>query len=136
MAASGAEAALGLTFAKGGTGISEITSITGPSTTADTVEVTHYTSDDGYKEFVQTFRDGGEIVIEGNLDASDDGQVALITDLNDGSSDAYTLTLPNTEASTWTFSAIVTAFETLQPRDGVIGFSATLKVTGKALFTV
>jgi hypothetical protein len=56
--------------------------------------------------------------------------------LNDGSSDEYTVTFPTAMATTLTFSALVTAFETSAPFDEKASFTATLKITGKATLNV
>ncbi len=131
-----ATAGFGTTLAKGATAIAELTSITGPGVSADAIDVTSHGSANTFREFLAGVKDGGEISIEGNLVVTDAGQMALITDITDGSVDAYTLTYPNTDASTWTFSALVTAFQINAPFDDKLGFSATLKVSGKPTFTV
>ena len=131
-----AKLAFGTTLKKGETAIAELTAIGGPTISADTLDVTSHDSADGYREFLQGLRNAGEINIEGNFIPGNAGQVALTTDLNDGSSDAYTVTFPSAMATTWTFSAIVTAFETSAPFDDKASFTATLKITGKATLNV
>lgn len=131
-----AKIAFGTTLKKGATAIAELTGISGPSISADIIDVTSHDSPDGYKEVLQGLRDAGEISIEGNFIPGNAGQVALTTDLNDGSSDAYTVTFPTAMGTTWTFSAIVTAFSTDEPFDAKASFTATLKITGKATLNV
>ena len=131
-----AKSAFGTTLKKGAVAIAELTSISGPTIMADTLDATSHDSADGYREFVQGLRDAGEITIEGNFIPGNAGQVALTTDLNDGSLDSYTITFPAAMATTWTFSAIVTAFETSAPHDERATFSATLKISGKATLNV
>ena len=131
-----AKSAFGTTLKKGATAIAELTNIGGPSLSADTLDVTSLDSADGYREFIQGVRDGGEISIEGNFIPGNAGQVALVTDLNDGSLDAYTITFPAAMATTWTFNAIVTAFECSAPFDDKASFTATLKVSGKPVLGV
>jgi len=131
-----AKLAFGTTLEKGATAIAELTAIGGPTISADTLDVTSHDSPDGYREFLQGLRNAGEISIEGNFIPGNAGQVALTTDLNDGSSDAYTITFPTAMATTWTFSAIVTAFDTDAPFDAKASFRATLKITGKATLNV
>lgn len=131
-----AKLAFGTTLKKGATAIAELTSIGGPTISADTVEATSHDSADGYREFLQGLRNAGEISIEGNFIPGNAGQVALTTDLNDGSLDSYTITFPSAMATTWTFSAIVTAFETSAPFDEKASFTATLKISGKATLNV
>lgn len=131
-----AKLAFGTTLKKSGTAIAEITSITGPSISADTLDVTSHDSPDTYREFEQGIRDGGEISIEGNFIPGNAGQVALTTDLNDGSKDEYVITFPTAMATTWTFDALITAFETKAPFDDKAGFTATLKISGKPTLAV
>lgn len=128
-------AAFGTVLAKGGVSIAELTSIGGPTLSADTLDATSHDSADGYREFLQGLRDGGEISIEGNFIPDNAGQDALYDDFNDGSVDEYTITFPDSIA-VWTFDAIVTAFETNAPFDEKLSFSSTLKVTGKPELTV
>jgi len=137
MAASGADKAFGTTLTKsGGSAIAEITSINGPNLTTETIDVTSHSSDDTYREYISGVFDGGEIQIEGLLQQGNADQAALITDAQDGSGDAYTITYSNTEASTWVATCIVTAFNITAAYDDALKFSATLKVTGKPAFTV
>jgi len=131
-----AKSAFGTTLKKGATAIAELTNIGGPALSADTIEATSHDSADGYREFLQGLRDGGEISIEGNFIPGNAGQVALVTDLNDGSLDEYTITFPVAMATTWTFDAIVTAFESSSPFDDKASFTATLKVSGKPVLGV
>lgn len=112
--------------------ISELTSIGGPSMSADTIEVTNHDSPDGYREFLGGPRDAGEVSIEGNW-INDAGQAALVTDFHAGSTNQYVITFPN--ADKWTFSAIVTGLEFDAPMDGKLGFSGSLKITGKPVLT-
>jgi len=127
-----AKSAYGTTLKKGEVAIAELTNIGGPRLSADTIDVTSHDSADGYREFVSGLKDGGEVSIEGNFIPGNAGQAALVTDLDDGSADEYTITLPAVMATTWTFKAIVTAFECSEPYDNKASFTATLKICGKA----
>ncbi len=125
-----AQSAFGTTLKKGNTPIAELTKISGPAMVADTIDVTSHTSTDGYREFVQGLKDGGEVSLEGHF-SNEIGQQALYTDFNAGINNSYVITFPGTPAVTWTFEAIVSALSTDAPFDGVLSFTATLKVTGK-----
>jgi len=131
MTTTAAKSAFGTTLTKGGQAIAELTNIGGPSLSADTIDVSSHDSDDGYREFVQGLRDGGEISLEGNFIPGNAGQAALVTDLNDGSLDEYVITIPAAVTTTWTFDAIITAFECSAPFDDKASFTATMKVSGK-----
>lgn len=125
-----AKSAFGTTLKKGTTPIAELTTISGPALAADTIDITSHGSADGYRQFVQGLKDGGEVALEG-LFTNETGQAALYTDFNTGTDNSYVITFPGTPVTTWTFNAIVTALSTEAPFDGALAFSATLKVTGK-----
>lgn len=112
--------------------VAEITEIGEVSVTADDIDVTNYDSDDEYKEYVQGLRDGGEITISGNFIVNDaNGQLGLKADFEAGTVQSFELAFPNAAASSWEFSAIVTGFGETQPIGDKIGFTATMRVTGK-----
>lgn len=117
--------AFGTTFSFGGTPVGELTNITGPSTSAETIDVTSHDSTDGWMEFVAGLKNGGEVNLEGNYEASA-GQ-----NLGVGSSGACVITFKTTPGFKWTFDGIVTSFETSAPHDDKYTFSVTIKVNGK-----
>lgn len=117
---------------RNGNVVAEITSIGDVSVTRDDVEVTHYDSDDGYKEFIPGLADGGELTIEGNFIVGDtNGQLGLKADYEAGTVQSFELAFPNDVNSSWEFDAIVNSFGESQPNGEQIGFTATMKVTGK-----
>ena len=111
--------------------IAEITSITGPSLTQLTVDVTHMTS-----TFVETISAGvtdyGDVQIEGSLlpaDATHDNSTGLFADIVSETVQAYTLQYTDSGTTTASFSALVTAFSTGADVGGALTFSATLRTT-------
>jgi len=121
----------GATLKKGDDAIAELTSISGPSQSADTIDITSHDSSDSYKDYIVALLDAGEVSIEGNFYPGDSaGQITMHTDFQAKSKVEYVITLSDT-TTTWTFNAYITAFETGAPLDGATSFSATLKVTGK-----
>jgi predicted secreted protein len=133
--------ALGTTLSKGTTtpvAIGGLTSIDGIEITVDTIDVTNLSSTGGYREFIGGFKDGGEVPIEGffNPDTAS-GQVALQTSLDNGLAEDYKITFPTTPEAEWGFKGVVTAFKVGGADvDGTIGFSATIKVSGKPVLTI
>ncbi len=118
--------------------IGQITNIGGLEMTADTIEVTNHSGTDKFKEFIQGLRDGGELNVEYDWDATDAGQLAIIDHYNldtNGGVDAMIVTFP--DESTFEFNAIVTALSPVgsAPVDDVMKGSATFKVTGAPTFT-
>jgi len=136
MAASAAESATGTGITWNAVAVVEVNTVGDIDLTADDIEVTHYTSDDGYKEYIQGLRDGGEVTVEGNFVPTDAGQASLITDFEAGTKRTAVVTLPNAAASTWTFTAYVKGFTQSSPIGDKLGFVATLKISGKPIFAV
>lgn len=133
--------ALGTKISKG-TGtpvdIGGLTSIGGIEITADTIDVTTLDSDGGYREFIGSFKDGGEVPIEGFFEPDEaSGQVDLQDSLDSGLAEDYKITFPTTPAAEWSFKGVVTAFKVGDVDvDGTINFGATIKVSGKPTLTV
>lgn len=142
MAASSGESGFGTLLNWDSQNIAELSSISGPSETADTIDVTSHDSDDTYKEFVAGLRDGGDISFEGNLITTDtDGQIAMHTDFQAGSKKAFIVKFPDWVETTHEYpqitgNGIVTAFAADFPSDDKISLSGTIKVTGKPTLTL
>lgn len=118
--------------------IGEITSIGGLSLDSDIVDVTSLAQTDGYKEFIQGFRDGGECQIAGNMYPGDtNGQAALLTDFNAGTLGSYTITFPTSMGATWTFSALVKSYKAGDADvGGALKFEVVLKISGKPTLNI
>lgn len=129
---------LGTKLTKGAEDIGGLTSIGGIEITADTIDVTTLESDGGYREFIGTFKDGGEVPIEGFFDPStESGQVALQASLDTGLAEGYKIVFPTTPKAEWAFQGVVTGFKVGDVDvDGTINFGATIKVSGKPNLTV
>lgn len=137
----GATRALGTTLQKGTTTpvtIGSLTSINGIEITADTIDVTTLASTGGYKEFIGGFKDAGEVSAEGFYDsATASNQADLQTDLEDGTTDDYTINFPTSPSAKWAFKGVVTGFKVGDAQmDGTIAFAVTIKVSGKPTLTV
>jgi predicted secreted protein len=131
-----AKATFGTILTRSGSAIAELTNIGSPKLTAGEIDVTSMDSADGYKEFIQGLRDGGEVGIEGNFISSDtNGQIGLVADFNAGTVQAFVITFP--DGTTWTFSGFVKGFELNDAEvEGKLGFKASIKVTGKPVLGI
>jgi hypothetical protein len=81
---------------------------------------------------VTSLKDAGEVSISGHFDFLEHNP--LLADFEDGSIDVYTIEFPDTgitHGTQWTFSAVVSAFSTSAELEDLIGFEATLKVSGR-----
>jgi predicted secreted protein len=123
---------MGTTLKKGTATIANLTSIDGVGVSSDTIETTNLSTEGGYRTFVTSLKDAGEVSISGHFDYT--GHNTLLVDFEDGSIDSYTIEFPDkgvTHGTQWTFSAVVTAFSTSVELEDLIGFEATLKVSGR-----
>lgn len=142
MTASAAVSGFGTILNWDSADIAELTSISGPTESMNTIDVTSHDSDDAYAEFVAGIRDGGDISIEGNFLTTDtNGQVAMHADFQAGSKKAFIIKLPGWVSSSHEYPEVagygfVTAFSVDYPFDDKMSFSATIKVTGKPTLTV
>ena len=114
-----------------GSAISELTSISGPTISLDVLDVTSHDSADQFREFVAGLADGGEISVEGNFIDAAQANILLALLVSRDVTTGATIVFPNTEASTWTFDCFVTGYESSEPFDDKLSFTATLKITGK-----
>ena len=110
--------------------IAELTEIGELSVAVDDLEVTNYDSDVGYREYLPGMVDGGELEITGNL-YGDDAQESLRSDYESGDLQNFIFAFPNSLDSSWSFQAYVKNYSMSQPMDGLVKFTATMKITGK-----
>jgi predicted secreted protein len=116
--------------------IAEVISISGPGESVDSLDVTSHDSANEFREFLAGLRDGGEVSFEANFVSSDtDGQIALHTDFQAGTSRTCQVTLPDSLGNI-SGTAICTAYEFSFPVDGPARISCTIKYTGKPTLTI
>lgn len=117
------------------TAIAEVVDIDGPGISVPIVETTHATSTAAEKK--GGIPDYGEVQIEANwlpANATHDDSTGLVSIL-DGSTNDFKIVWPDTDATEWAFSGILSNF---RPRAGTtskLGFSATLTVDGGLTIT-
>lgn len=120
--------AMGTTIKKtAGTSIAGLTSISGLDLSAETLDITTLESEGGYREFISSFRDAGEVGISGYFDFA--SHSPILDDFQAGSTAEYTITFPN--GATWVFDAVVVGFVTGAELEDLISFEGTLKVSGQ-----
>lgn len=114
MAASGALAGYGATFSIKGSGstyaaVAEVTSITPPGLTRETIDVTHLTSDDQTKEFIGSLIEAGEASLSINYipSAADALMTAFTTN---GGAGEFRITYPRGDFQ-MDFRGIITGYE-------------------------
>lgn len=127
-----AKRALGTTLAIGSTIVGGLTSISGVELSAETIDVTTLDSTGGYREFIGGFKDGGEVSADGYLSDLGTAEATLVTKVG-GDEEDCVITFSN--GATWAFNGVVTGFSTSADLEDAIGFSITIKVSGKPTFT-
>ena len=116
--------------------IGGLTSIGGLELSSDTIDVTTLDSSGGYREFINGFKDAGEITVEGFfLGAKDAGQQALYTLFESGASEEFEIVFPAEAGASWEFTGIVTGYSTSADLEDPLAFSSTVKVSGAPTLT-
>lgn len=129
-------AAKGTKFVVGGASgntVGHCSSIGSPQVSTDEIETTALDNESGWKEFIASFKDGGEVSIEGFLDGEDAGQLAMIEALNSGEITDFAINFPDKIKVKWTFKGFVKAFNTSAETTDAVKFSATIRVSGKPM---
>lgn len=114
--------------------VGRLTSVGEISPDSEELDVTTLDSPGGYREYIQGFRDAGEVELTGFHDKSDAGQSALRAAYASGTPGAVEIAFP--DGSKAAFSAYVKG-HTLGAAevDGAVGFGAVLRVTGPVTVT-
>ena len=110
-----------------------LTNISGPTMSAEEIDVSAHDSTGAYREYVSGFLDAGEFSIEGNITAStgDNKNVAgFMAAFNSRLPHNCIVIFPGTDRLSWKFHGYITGVETNAPYDGKASFSATIRVSG------
>jgi predicted secreted protein len=125
-------AAMGTTIMKtGGTAIAGLTEIGGLELSSDTIDTTNLSSTGGYREFMSSFKDAGEVSLSGHFDYT--SHSTILTDFETGTVGSYTITFPN--GGTWAFDGVITKFQTGFSLEDLVSFESTIKVSGQPTLT-
>ena len=122
--------ALGTTITFNSETIGSLTSIGEITPDSEELDATTLDSQGGYREFLQGFKDSGEVTLSGYYDKADAGQQELITGYGTGDVDAVVIAFPNATGGA-NFNAYVKSFSLgAADVDGIVGFGATLRISG------
>ena len=127
--ASNAFSGVGTVFKRATVAVAEVNSISGPNMTRDTIDVTSLDSTGGYREFIGGFRDGGEVTL--NVNFTRDGYDDFLVDFQASTTQSYSIELPDTGTTTFSFAGIVTALGTGVPMDDKVTADVTIKISGQ-----
>ena len=127
--ASNAFSGVGTVFKRDAVSVAEVNSISGPNMTRDTIDVTSLDSTGGYREFIGGFRDGGEVTL--NMNFTRNGYDDFLVDFQASTTQSYSIELPDTGTTTFSFTGIVTSLGTGVPMDDKVTADVTIKISGQ-----
>ena len=114
--------------------VGKLTSVGEIAPEPEEVDITTLESTGGYREYMQGFRDSGELEITGFHDADDAGQTALRTAFASGASGSFEVKFPDDTAVT--FSGFIKSHTIGSAEvDGAIGFGAVIRISGAVTVT-
>lgn len=117
-----------------GTLIAEVRSINGLSLSVKKVDVTSHSSSEPWSEAQATLLDAGDLSFEINYIPSNpthNNTSGLLSFLTSRATKAWTLTFPDSGASSWGFDGFISKFEMQAPVDNVLTAKITITATGK-----
>ena len=117
------------------TTIAEITGFSGPEPSLETIDATHMESIDGFREYLPSLKDSGEISFDFNFLPGNTNQRALYTDMVDAVRRTFQIVWSNSPATTYEFQAYVTSLSFNAQIDDKLSGSGTLQVTGPITIT-
>jgi len=128
---------LGTKLGINGTDVAKLTSIGGLDLSADTLDKTTLDSTGGYREFLASFKDGGEVPISGYfLPTAGQGQSELLDAFEDGDEESFTITFPARLGAQWAFNGVVTKISTGADLEDLVSFEGTIKVSGQPTLNI
>lgn len=126
--------AFGTVLKRSGAVVAAVRNLSGPSISLDTSDVTTHDSAGGWREFIATLIDAGEVTLELVWDPDNASHNNVRGDLVARTSQTYSIEWPDVSPAVFTFVAFVTAFQPEAPVDGELSASVTLKITGAVTF--
>lgn len=109
--------------------VGKLTSVGEIAPDSEEIDVTTLDSE-GYREYIQGFRDSGEVELSGFHEKDDAGQKALRAAYASGDAGTFEVSFP--DATSAEFTAFVKSYSLGAAEvDGAVGFGATLRITGE-----
>jgi hypothetical protein len=131
MAATQAIAAYGTTVKWNSYTVAEVIDISGLGVDFGQIKVSNYSSPNHRHEYIAGWGDGGELKLKCSWIAGDtNGQRAMITDADAGTTREVIITGPTAGAYTLTFNGFIKHYEFPHPSEEQAQFEITIKITG------
>lgn len=114
--------------------VGEVTSISGPGLSLDTLDTTHMLSAGNLREFIAGLKDAGEVSIDFNFLPGNTEQLGMLADWANRVIRNYTITWTDSANTRWKIPVLITNFEPSAPVDDKLSGTATFKVVGAPNF--
>ncbi len=109
--------------------VGNINSISGPTASRETVDVTTLDSAGGYREFIGSLRDGGDVSLSMNFIM--ETYTLMKSDFESDVRQQYQIVLPDASHTTLEFEGLVTELPVDIPLDDKITCDLTIKISGE-----
>lgn len=123
--------AVGTKLMVNGKAVGGLTSISGIEVSAEAIDVTDLGNEDGYREKLPGFKDGGEVGASGFLDGDNEGQDECYSLMESGDVVDCAIVFPAKIGKSWKFKAGITKFSTSAELEDAVTFEVSLAVSGK-----
>lgn len=114
-----------------GVKVGGLNSINGIAITAETLDVTDFDNESGYRDKLPGFKEVDDLTAGGFLDGDDSGQDECASLLDSGEVVPFEIRFPAKIGKSWTGNASVVGFTTSAEISDAITFETTLAVSGK-----
>ena len=115
--------------------VGKLSSVGAIAPDSSVIDVTTLDSASGYREYMQGFRDAGEVALSGFHQADDAGQAALRSAFDSGEIGSVEVVFP--DGTVVSFSAFIKSYSLGAAEvDGAVGFSAVLRLSGVVVVNV
>lgn len=112
--------------------VGDLVSLNPPSRSADTIDTTNLSTPDGYRTFIQGWKDGGEVSASCQYDPTvGNGHSEIEALFDSGELETFNIVYPEGIGMTLAFDGIVTGIEPAVDLEDLIMFDFTIKVSGK-----
>lgn len=115
------------------TSIAELRTIGGPTLQADTIDVTVHNTSGPWRRFISGLLDAGEITFDLNFipqEPTHSYSSGLLSDMVNRTRRNFKVVFPDSGATTWSMSCIITGFQMSADPGDVLMASVTLKISG------
>ena len=111
--------------------IAEINSITGPSMSRTTIDVTSLDSTGGYREFITGLRNAGTVSL--NMNFTRDGLEKMKASFESDALENFEIVLPDDENTSLEFEGLVTEMPLSVPTDDKVTMNVTIQISGQVV---